>query len=187
VIGSSTAPLSSLGILLALLAGCVDSDAERQAQREAAFTSSAELQTLLRDGEPVENGNPDVLVFRLAFASEVDLDLYVTDPLLETVYFANHHTQTGGALVNDARCGVDDVDQPRVDQPRVEEIRFDRPYAGRYRVGVDFPERCDGGDGPAGYAVSVVGAGSSYAARGSIELEQFEVVVLEFDLEGKSR
>jgi hypothetical protein len=170
-------------ILLTLLAGCVDSEAERQAKREAAFRSSAELQALLRDGKPeVADGNPDVLVFRLAFDGSVDLDLYVTDPLLETVYFANHRTRTGGTLVEDARCRVDDVEQPRV-----EEIRFDQPYPGRYRVGVDFPSRCDGSDGPAGYAASVVGAGSSHTARGSIDLQQFEVVVLEFDLEGGSR
>ena len=171
--------LSGTLTLLALLAGCVDSDATRLAKQDAAFNSSAELQTLLRDGEPA--GNPEALVFRLAFNSAVDLDLYVTDPLLETVYFANHHTQTGGALVNDIRCrGEDDVEL------RIEEIRFDQPYPGRYRVGVDFPERCDGEGGPAGYAVSVVGAGAAHRARGSIELEQFEVVALEFDLEGKS-
>ena len=32
---------------------------------------------------------------QLAFGEEADLDLYVTDPLLETVYFARHESRTG--------------------------------------------------------------------------------------------
>lgn len=171
-----------LAILLMGLAGCVDSDAERAEMRQVAFSSSAEFQALLNE-QPGEADADDggAVVFRLAFDTAVDLDLYVTDPLLETVYFANHRTETGGRIVSDVRCNT-----PAVGNHRMEEIRFDEPYPGRYRVGVDFPERCDGGDRPAGYAVSVTGTGISHAARGSIELEQFEVVVLEFDLEGKT-
>jgi len=160
--------------------GCVDSESERAASREAAYIGSEDLQGYLRD-EAV--GSADALVFRLAFDTTVDLDLYVTDPLLETVYFANHQTQSGGRIVADVRCSS------AGDSVRIEEIRFEDPYPGRYRVGVDFPRHCggedrDGDDEFAGYAVSVNGAGASHSVRGSIERQQFEVVVLEFDLEG---
>jgi hypothetical protein len=67
---------------------------------------------------------------RLAFGAEADLDLYVTDPLAETIYFANERAAAGGRLVADARC-----DSP---SPRVEEVAFDAPLAGVYRVGVDY-------------------------------------------------
>src|SRR5262245_1845234 len=38
------------------------------------------------------------------FGAEADLDLYVTDPLQETVYFANSPTRRGGRLEQDLRC-----------------------------------------------------------------------------------
>src|SRR2546425_12587999 len=40
----------------------------------------------------------------LLWSSPVDLDLYVTDPSLETVYFANSQSQTGGRLEQDVTC-----------------------------------------------------------------------------------
>lgn len=158
------------------LAGCTDREAERQRQNEAALARSVELAGELA-GVPGQTGNG--LVFRLAFDTAVDLDLYVTDPLLETVYFANLETQTGGRLSADARC---DHEAQGI---RLEEIRFDLPYPGRYRVGVDYPERCSGAEGPAAYAVDVSGVGVSREARGSIDPMRFQVVVLEFELEGE--
>ena len=40
----------------------------------------------------------------LVFSDDADLDLYVTGPDLETVYFANTPTRAGGALERDLRC-----------------------------------------------------------------------------------
>ena len=70
----------------------------------------------------------------LAFGQDADLDLYVTDPLQETVYFANTPSQQGGVLLDDRRC-----DSP---PPRIETVVFEHPPPGRYRVGVDYPRRC---------------------------------------------
>ena len=121
------------------------------------------------------------LRIQLAFESTVDLDLYVTDPLLETVYFANQKSVSGGRIIEDVRC-----EENTERGVRIEEIRFTHPYAGRYRVGVDFPERCNGGGDPAAYAVSVSGNSKQHAAHGIAHLKQFEVVVLEFDLANDS-
>ncbi len=67
---------------------------------------------------------------RLAFGAGADLDLYVTDPMEETIYFANERAAAGGRLLADARC-----DSP---SPRIEEVAFAEPRAGRYRIGVDY-------------------------------------------------
>ena len=75
------------------------------------------------------------LVVRLAFEPGADLDLYVSDPLEETAYYANTPVRSGGALDADRRCP-----EPG---DGVETVRFAAPLAGRYRVGVDFQQRCD--------------------------------------------
>ena len=117
------------------------------------------------------------IVVRLAFGAEADLDLYVTDPLFDTVYFARHESSTGGVIDKDVRC-----DTPG---PRIEEVRFTNPWPGRYRVGVDHPRRCDNqrSPAPAAYAVTVSANGATYSANGIVDLEFFKVVVLEFDIE----
>ena len=167
-------------LLVALSVGCGDTEAARLDAERALLRQSSELAELLTLAQDNEITDGEALVFRLAFGAEADLDLYVTDPLLETVYFANHRSKTGGAIVRDIRC--DDSG------PRVEEVRFEHPYPGRYRVGVDNPERCDGERAPAAFAVSVAGAGVSHHVRGAAPVEQFQLIVLEFELtEGAAR
>ncbi len=174
-------PFSGIFLFLcvAFSGGCGDTQAARLEAQRALLAQSSELAEMLTRVPGSEVTGGEALVFRLAFGEEADLDLYVTDPLLETVYFANHRTKTGGAIVRDVRC--DDVG------PRVEEVRFEHPYPGRYRVGVDNPSRCDGARGPAAFAVSVTGAGISHDVRGAAPVEQFQLIVLEFELtEGRA-
>ena len=142
-------------------------------QRAAVIAESLNLAASLQhQSESDQSG----VVIRLAFGPEADLDLYVTDPLLDTVYFARHESRTGGVISEDVRC--DTVG------PRVEEVRFATLWPGRYRVGVDFPRRCDGerAPAPAAYAVRVDANGTTYSANGVVDLRYFEVVVLEFDV-----
>lgn len=117
------------------------------------------------------------LVVRLAFGPEADLDLYVTDPRLETVYFANHEAKSGGKISPDGRCGGKAFQS--------EHVRFDAPIPGRYRVGIDYPESCDGAKGPAAHAVSVLYNGKRLETKGTVSLQQFEVIVLEFEIDAK--
>ena len=117
------------------------------------------------------------LVVRLAFAAQADLDLYVTDPLLETVYYANTPSRSGGALERDLRC-----DEPG-GEVRVETIRFEAPLPGRYRVGVDYPHRCEGGDDVMPYALSIEAKGSRSELLGFGELLEFTTIVTEFEVD----
>ena len=115
---------------------------------------------------------PGALRIRLAFGAGADLDLYVTDPLQETVYFANSPSRAGGRLDHDLRCG-----DPA---PRVETISFPDPPSGVYRVGVDFPESCGRSRDPVAFAVVVERDGRVLAERRSgIRRLYFAPVVLE--------
>ncbi len=116
---------------------------------------------------------PGELRVRLAFEAEVDLDLFVTDPLEESVYFANDRSRSGGALDADARC--------ETPAPHFETVRWETPPKGRYRIGVDFPRRCSGG-GRAPFAIAVERDGTRTLHRGVIDAGIFLPIVDRFDL-----
>lgn len=120
------------------------------------------------------------LIVRLAFGGDVDLDLYVTDPQLETVYFANHQSKSGGEIAGDRRCS----DPGNDEAIKVEEVRFAVPQAGRYRVGVDYPAHCSGLLDPAAHGVRVSFGGEHLETHGQVELQIFDVIVLEFEFDG---
>jgi len=98
------------------------------------------------------------LVVRLAFEPGADLDLYVSDPLEETAYYANTPVRSGGALDADRRCP-----EPG---DGVETVRFAAPLAGRYRVGVDFQQRCESDERVVPYALSIDANGERRILRG---------------------
>jgi len=123
----------------------------------------------LRASPPPEGA----VVVRLAFDARADLDLYVTGPRRETVYFANTPTKLGGRLDADRRC-----DAPA---PRIETVVFPEPWPGPYRVGVDFPEACDGGREPADFALDVHSAAGLARRTGRVRPGEFEPMVLEWD------
>jgi hypothetical protein len=137
-------------------------DAARQ--RAAAALEAALAAT------PAASG--DELVVRLAFAGDADLDLWVSDPLDETVYFGNTPVRSGGALDRDLRCD----DAP----PRVETVRFAQPPAGGYRVGVDYQERCAGGEDVVPWAIAIEARGERRLLRGLAEWNVFASRVTEF-------
>lgn len=159
--------------MLTITAGCAEPEFSTEA-RQAIEAQALELARTLGEESSAET---DGIVIRLKFDENVDLDLYVTDPLLETVYFARHESRTGGVIRADVRCDTTG--------PRVEEIRFANPWPGQYRVGVDFPSRCDGSSSlaPAPFAVSVSANGKVHETHGLVNLKYFEVVVLEFDID----
>jgi hypothetical protein len=146
--------------------------ASRPARTQTA--DAAPLVEALRDAP--EAPAPGALVVRLAFGAAADLDLYVTDPLRETVYFANTPSRSGGRLDRDRTCS--DA------APRIESVVFERPPPGRYRVGIDYPKSCDGSDSTAPYVLTVQHReDSAQRIEGSAAPRRFEPVVLEVDVE----
>ena len=117
---------------------------------------------------------PGAVLVRLAFGALADLDLYVTDPAEETVYFANPvSAASGGALEVDLRC-----DAPA---PRVETVRYAPAPSGRYRVGVDFPFRCGSHRGPVPFVLVAEFGDQRLERQGEVALGQFLPVFLEFE------
>jgi uncharacterized protein YfaP (DUF2135 family) len=158
---------------IAFAGGCTqepEPSAEHQRLLETQAQALADQLEHTKDNPATRNE----LVIRLAFGQEADLDLYVTDPLAESIYFANRDASSGGKLARDVRC-----DGP---ERRIEEVRFAAPLPGRYRVGVDHPSQCDGGNSPAAFAISVEGGGVTQHASGTIEHAQFQVIVMEFEV-----
>jgi hypothetical protein len=71
---------------------------------------------------PATAAAPGVRVL-LLWSAPVDLDLYVTDASLETVYFANPVSHSGGRLERDVTCET--VADGEKAQPLVEEIGWE--------------------------------------------------------------
>jgi hypothetical protein len=141
----------------------------------AALGCASRLEPPATPPEPeVDALIPGTVRVRLVFGAEADLDLYVTDPLMETVYFANTPTRSGGAISSDQRC-----ESPA---PRIEEVTFRQAPAGRYRIGVDFPRRCRLGVRTVPYLVIVEDGAQRVEQRGEIHFAHFEPRVLEIDL-----
>jgi hypothetical protein len=136
----------------------------------AALSARADaLEAALAGAPPPAAGE---LVVRLAFEPGADLDLYVTDPLDETVYYANTPARSGGALDVDRRC-EDGGDA-------VETVRFAPPLAGRYRVGVDFQDHCERDERLVPWVIAVDAGGSRRMLRGLAAWNAFASRVDEF-------
>ncbi len=116
----------------------------------------------------------------LVWAAPVDLDLYVTDPTLETVYFANNPARSGGRLGRDVTCR--EVRQTPEGSTLRETAEWTRSLPGRYRVSVDFPAACDAKAGEVSFRVLAEVRGERIERIGALGPVLFEPVVLEFDL-----
>jgi len=133
-------------------------------------TQAADALVAVLDALP--RSDPGEIAVRLAFPAAADLDLYVSDPLDETVYYANTPVRSGGKLDADRRC--------EHAAPRVETIRFAAPLPGRYRVGVDFQHACDEGAEVVPWAISIEAHGERRLLRGLAEWSVFASRVDEF-------
>jgi len=119
--------------------------------------------------------DPSALTVTLAWNAPVDLDLYVTDPTWESLYFGNSPTRTGARLEGDVRC-------PGLGTPVAERAVVPRPIEGVYRVGVDFIEACETGVEEAPFRIAVDWRGERREASGVARLEHFDVIALDFAL-----
>ena len=158
-------------VAIALAQGCAASKTPPPAPAKLAGGAAADA--LARSLDAPHEAAAGAFVVRLAFDASADLDLYVTDPLTETVYFANTPVRSGGALAADRTCD----DSP----PRVETVVFERPPPGRYRIGVDHIRSC-GAVQPAPFAVRAQLGARRVDATGALPLGRFDPIVLELDL-----
>jgi hypothetical protein len=119
----------------------------------------------------------------LLWSAPVDLDLYVTDPSLETTYFGNPASGTGGRLERDVTCQT--VERGAEGRPLVEEVGWDSPTRGRYRVGVDFIDACGSKTEEAEFRVVIEVWGDRREQTGTVQRTRFQPTVIEFDVSQK--
>lgn len=119
--------------------------------------------------------SPNALEIRLAFDDQADLDLFVTGPDQETVYFGNNPSLSGGRLLRDVRCDSE--------APRVEVVRFANPEPGRYRIGIEYARSCRFRREPAAYRIDIDAPELSRSSEGSIAPGRFVPLALELELE----
>lgn len=157
------------GLALIVLGACRAAPVPRE---QILSESRGQLRALAASLEAPTERAPGSLVVWLAFGSEADLDVFVTAPDQETVYFANTPTRLGGSLDRDVRC---DQETSSV----FERVVFPKAQPGTYRVGIDFPRRCDDGDGAVTYVVRVEHDGGSRQVTGVVRPGEFLTRVLE--------
>jgi len=167
-------------VLVAAMAGACASTSQREPAPEpdpARLASAlAELRAALDapDVQPAAFAPGAPVTARLAFGAEADLDLYVTDPSLDSVYFAKRDGGSGGELVADRRC-----DAPA---PRVELAAYTVATSGTWRVGIDHPGRCDDGVEAAPFVVELAAPDFVRRVEGTIAPGEFRMVVIETTL-----
>ena len=124
----------------------------------------------------------------LRFNASVDLDLYVTDPTRETVYFANTPSKTEGRLERDARCenAKDNTGES------IEVITFPHAQVGTYRIGIDYMEACtetnlenNNDNKIVAFTVTTHTEAGHEELTGEIEPGHFLIVFREFELNTK--
>ena len=86
----------------------------------------------------IDNAVGKSLVVEITWDDPVDLDIFLTDPPGETVYFANRLAKSGAAMGMESGCG----EAAQGGRPYTESIRIPAALAGRYRVSVDFIKDC---------------------------------------------
>ncbi len=135
-------------------AHCAEADALEAALRAQPDAAAAELR------------------IQLAFGGASDLDLWVTDPSQESVYYFNREARSGGALDVDHGCDGDG--------PRIETIHFTQPVPGRHRVGVDHPRDCGSGASERVFVVAIDDGLTQRWVRGIVPLGVFRAIQHEF-------
>lgn len=113
------------------------------------------------------------LEIALRFDAQADLDLFVTGPDLETVYFGNNPNRAGATLSGDERCGSG--------EPRVERVKFATPMPGAYRVGIEYAKSCKFRSQPANYHIHIRAEGLEIERAGSLSPGRFDSRAIEFE------
>jgi len=100
-------------------------------------------------------------------SSPIDLDLWVTDPDGEKIYYRNKASASGGKLDRDNRCD-------NYENGKSENIYWaSSPPAGTYKIDVNWYESCDGADATsASYKVRVISAGNVKTYSGTITTDE---------------
>ncbi|MEA2624860.1 MAG: hypothetical protein QOD06_905 [Candidatus Binatota bacterium] len=157
---------------LSMLAGCVLGACGAAKEKPRPVAPAAPPSDVLR-----ERAEGEVRVV-LLWSAPVDLDVFVTDPRQETVYFGNSRSGSGGKLTRDARCPKD----PGPAEVRMESVSFRKASPGHYRVGVDFPNPCGTDFEEVECRIVAEVRGQRFEGIAKVKPKDFRYQALEFDV-----
>ncbi len=170
---------SRILLALSLLACCAGASAgtpNPAPESEWNRATTQEAERLATHLAALPKAAPGALTVRLAFFPLADLDLYVSDPLQETVYYGNRAARSGGRLARDRHC------KESGGEIRVEEIIFASPPPGRYRIGLDYPHRCVSNADVVPYVLTIHEKGGQREIRGLAQPVVFMPFVAEIEI-----
>ena len=115
-------------------------------------------------------GTGDVQV-TLTWQADVDVDLYVTDPAGDTVYYGNRNVSSGGELDRDNMCGDFEWGRP-------ENVYWPESGApsGTYAVEVRYYGSCGSEDPSVAWTVRVIAGGTAQSFSGVLAPHEEEAV-----------
>jgi hypothetical protein len=125
------------------------------------YNSTAAIRPVTVGSFPL-NGRLEIA---LSWSAPADLDLHVTDPYGETVYYYHPRTVAGGVLMQDVQCGVGATGQESI------QYADGTAAAGPYRVDIHYFRSCGAGQIQWNLLITSDHGSSSY--QGSIQPGQY--------------
>ena len=156
-------------------------------ERQGCFMMDAsgelvDLGNLCPSARPFEGGTQELgtgdIQVTLSWATADDLDLAVTDPSGQTVFFANAQVPSGGQLDLDSNAGCEGTTQTPI-----ENIFWPPSEAsqGDYNIEVTLFTRCTAGAGPIPFEIRLLVQGNVQTLTGSLS-EQTPIATFPFSL-----
>ena len=131
----------------------------------------------------VVQGASEDLVVLLSWQAPVDLDLFLTGPSGETIYFGNRKARTGHHINNETTC-----DTLAPTGPYRESATIPHAATGLYRVSVDYIFDCGSGIEDLDASVSLTNKSTGKPLGGnsfSVSLQKLKTVAWEFEVQQK--
>lgn len=147
------------------------------------LAAAGSVATAAGSGEPAAfyHAEKGPLTVEIRWSEKVDLDLFLTGPDGETVYFGNREARSGIRMGTETGCR----ETAKAAPPYVETAIISWAAAGRYRVSVDYIRDCDTGIGKAPFTVRLIDPNTSRElgrAETTVGFRVLETIGWEFDI-----
>ncbi|MEQ9462956.1 MAG: hypothetical protein RJQ10_04815 [Haliea sp.] len=109
----------------------------------------------------------------------VDLDIYVTEPGGETIFFDNEVSAAGGSLDWDNQCS-------NYQDGRTENVSWTSPPIGSYKIEVDCFDACTTSSATVPFKINVKAGGSTSSYSGQAVCGEDRTFVADFNFQGRS-
>ena len=129
--------------------------------------------------EPLRAG--EEMVLELVWQVPVDLDLFVTGPEGETIYFGNRMARLGHQMIAESDCTA----ASETEAPYIERAQIPIAYSGTYRASIDFIKHCGAGESAVKAALKLMAADGTLIEQQdniTVEFQQLNTVAWEFEV-----